>query len=200
VSQIKTILFDLGNVLAYIDFQAFWRELGFFREEEIAVFKEGYDSLTLRYETGHIPTGEYLDGLRIVFDNKFTNKQLELAFASIIQKPVEGISEIVKRLSVAHQTALVSNTNEIHYKLSLEKFDVLKFLHVHYLSYRLQVMKPARGFYDAIIKDQGVSPSRMLFIDDIEENVEAAKKAGMTGLKFAGILELESSLKKLAVL
>jgi glucose-1-phosphatase len=197
--QIKTVLFDLGNVLAYIDFSAFWRDLGFFRPEEMADFTDAYTSFTKQYETGNIGTITYLNELQKVFNNKFTIEQLERAFSCIIQQPVEGMFDIVKRISQIHQTALVSNTNEIHYKLSQTKLNALGILQKHYLSYQLRVMKPAHGFYDAIIKDQGIFPSKILFIDDIAENVNAAKNAGMQILLFKSYEQLEADLKILGI-
>jgi putative hydrolase of the HAD superfamily len=200
MKQISTVLFDLGNVLAYIDFSAFWRDLGFLRAEEIVPFRDGYTSLTLQYETGYISTDDYLNGLRTVFNNKFTIVQLEQAFSCIIQQPVEGMFDIVKRVSCIHQTALVSNTNEIHYALSQTKLEVLRILQKHYLSYQLHVMKPTRGFYDAIIKDQGIFPSAMLFIDDLETNVKGAQAAGMQAIRFESTRQLEDTLKTLGIL
>jgi glucose-1-phosphatase len=200
MKQISTVLFDLGNVLAYIDFSAFWRDLGFLRAEEIVPFRDGYTSLTLQYETGYISTDDYLNGLRTVFKKKFAIVQLEQAFSCIIQQPVEGVIDIVKRVSTIHQTALVSNTNEIHYRLSLTKFEGLKILQKHYLSYQLHVMKPARGFYNAIIKDQGIHPSQMLFIDDLEINVKGAQAAGMLAIQFENSEQLETDLQNLGIL
>jgi HAD superfamily hydrolase (TIGR01509 family) len=200
MKQISTVLFDLGNVLIYIDFNAFWHDLGLFRMEEIVPYRDGYAALTLQYETGYISTDDYLYGLRTVFNNKFTIIQLEKAFSSIIRQPVEGVTDIVQRVSITHQTALVSNTNEIHYKLSLTKFECLKILQKHYLSYRLRVMKPARGFYDAIIKDQGIHSSQMLFIDDLEENVNSAKSAGMQTVLFESTKQLKADLENLGIL
>jgi glucose-1-phosphatase len=198
--QISTVLFDLGNVIVYIDFGAFWSELGYSRPEEIAPFKDGYDSLTLQYETGYISTDGYLNGLRTVFFNKFTNAQLEKAFSCIIQQPVKGMKDLVKLVSVKCQTALVSNTNEIHYEYSKKKLDGFSIFQKHYLSYKLHIMKPAHSFYDAIIKDQAILPSRMLFVDDIAENVEAAKSAGIQAIRFKSMRELEVDFKKLGIL
>jgi putative hydrolase of the HAD superfamily len=200
MGQIKSVLFDLGNVLAVIDFYKFWSSLGFSRPEEIAPFADGYTSWTRQFETGFISTSEYLTGLHSVFGCRFTLDQLEQAFANIIQKPVDGMMDIVKRISREHRTALVSNTNEIHYKISLEKFEVLSVLHTHYLSYNLRVMKPAHGFYDAIISDQKIDPSEMLFIDDIADNINAAKNAGMQAVKFEKPGQLEDILKTFGVL
>jgi HAD superfamily hydrolase (TIGR01509 family) len=200
MKQISTVLFDLGNVLAYIDFSAFWRDLGFLRAEEIVPFKDGYTALTLQYETGYISTDDYLNGLRTVFNNKFTIVQLEQAFSCIIQQPVDGMTDIVQRVSDKRQTALVSNTNEIHYRLSLTKFEALKIFQKHYLSYQLCVMKPAHGFYEAIIKDQGIHPSQILFIDDLETNVKGARTAGMQVIRFENSKQLENALKTLGIL
>jgi glucose-1-phosphatase len=199
VSQIKTVLFDLGNVLAYIDFDAFWRDLGF-RPEETAPFTGGYTSFTQQYETGLLSTEKYLHELRAVFNLQFTTEQLARAFSCIIQNPVEGIAEIVQKVSQTHQTALVSNTNEIHFKLSVERFKALNILQKHYLSYQLHVMKPSQGFYNAILQDQKIAPSQIVFIDDLAENIKAAKDTGMQVIKFEGITQLEANLKTLGVL
>lgn len=199
MKQISTVLFDLGNVIAYIDFGAFWRDLGF-RPEEMAPFTEGYTSFTQQYETGLLSTEKYLNELRAVFNQQFTTERLAQAFSCIIRSPVEGIADIIQKVSQTHQTALVSNTNEIHYSYTQSKVPILTSLQKHYLSYQLHVMKPARGFYDAIIRDQKIFPSKMLFIDDVTENVKAAKYAGMQAIKFEGTAQLETSLKTLGVL
>jgi len=200
MGQIQTVLFDLGNVLAAIDFQEFWRTLGLRLPEEIAPFADGYTWWTRRYETGTISTSEYLSGLQSVFGHRFHVDQLEQAFANIIEEPLDGMFDIVKDVSLAHRTALVSNTNEIHYKLSLKKFDVLGVLQKHYLSYRLHVMKPARGLYEGIIKDQKIDPSEMLFVDDLVINIEGARAAGMQAIQFENPAQLEVALKTLGVL
>jgi len=195
MGRIKILLFDLGNVIAHIDFNAFWRSVGFVTPQEIAPFKEGYSLWTLQYETGNLPTSEYLDGLSKVFGHGFTNEQLEQAVASIIEQPVEGMVELIMRISKTQQTALVSNTNEIHYNLSLKRFAALQIVQKHYLSYKLRVMKPASGFYQTIIKDLGIPPSEMLFIDDLLEYVEGAQTAGMQAIKFENPAQLEEALK-----
>jgi HAD superfamily hydrolase (TIGR01509 family) len=199
MSQIHLVLFDFGNVLAYIDFDKFWRTLGYVSQEQIAPFAVGYKSWTRQYETGFISTSEYLSGLQSVFGHRFNVDQLKQAFANIIQEPVGGMFDVVKQVSQAHRTALVSNTNEIHYKNSLKKFKVLGVLHKHYLSYQMRIMKPAHGFYDAIIQDQKIDPSEMLLIDDLITNVEGARAAGMQAIRFENPKQLMGSLTSFAV-
>jgi len=198
--QIKTVLFDLGNVLVFIDFNEFWRSLGFLNPEEIAPFADGYKSLTRQYESGFIPTNEYLTGLQSVLGRRFNVEQIEHAFAKIIQKPIDGMPDLVRRVSRTHRTALVSNTNEIHYRISLEKFEELNVLQKKYLSYQMRVMKPDHRFYEAIIQDLNEHPSEILFIDDLESNVEGARLAGMQAIRFEGVEQLKASLKAILVI
>lgn len=200
MSRIKAVLFDLGGVLVDIDLPAFWSDLGFSLPEEIIPFTDGCTSLIKRYETGHIGTADFLNGLRIVFNKKFTARRIRRAFSGIIQQPIAGMSDIVSDLSRTCQTALVSNTNEIHYELSRTKVEALGFLQKHYLSYQLHVMKPAAGFYDAAIKDQGIIPSELLFIDDVAENLQAAKVAGMQVIHFKNPARLKTALQSLRIL
>jgi glucose-1-phosphatase len=200
MQTITAVLFDLGNVLASIDFEEFWRALGFVHSQDKAPYVDGYARWTHRYELGSISTGEYLAGLQSVFEYRFHVKQLEQAFGSIIMNPVEGIFELVKKVSRTHRTALVSNTNEIHYTNSVTKFDVLHVLHKHYLSYQMHVMKPSHEFYDIIIKDQKIDPQELLFIDDLLVNIEGAQAAGMQAVKFENTMQLEDTLKTLGVL
>ena len=89
MGKVITVLFDLGNVLAFIDFDAFWHSLGFLHPGEISPFAEGYKSWTHRYEIGFVSTNEYLAGLDSVFGGRFQVNQLQEAFENIILEPVD---------------------------------------------------------------------------------------------------------------
>lgn len=198
--KITRVLFDLGNVLAYIDFGAFWKSLGYLEQRDVQPYKQGYTSWTVRYEHGYISTGEYLQGLQSVFNGRCTPAQLTEAFGNIILEPVEGMEEIVEKVRHTSNAGLVSNTNEIHYAVSVSKLPALKMLSRHYLSFQLHTMKPASEFYRAILEDQPVAPSEILFIDDLAENIDGARAAGMQGLKFEQPAQIEARLRDLGVL
>lgn len=140
--------------------------------EETTPFIDGYASLTPQYEAGNIGTVDYLHSLHLIFNKKFAINRLERAFSRMIGQPIAGMSGIVSRVANNRQTALVSNTNEIHYKLSLAKLETLDILHKHYISYQLRALKPA-----AVIKDQGFIPSELLCIDDRGGNCRDANNS-----------------------
>ena len=195
MTPIGVVLFDLGNVIAHIDFDSFWRSLNLSDLEKRTPFKDKYKEFTKAYETGLLLTSEYLQKLYSLFNQQYTLSELKWAVESIIEDPVEGMDKLVQEVSANCKTALVSNTNELHYSLSKSKIASLQHLGKHYCSYILQVMKPAYGFYDAIVKDLKCDPSTMLFVDDLQENIDGAVAAGMCGVRFESVQQLKIVLK-----
>lgn len=200
MNPIKTVLFDLGNVLVRIDPGSFWKELGFISEGKIIPFREEYTSRLIRYEAGYLSTDDFLSGLCSLFTDNFSINHLEKAFSGIIREQVEQMIDIVQAVSSKCETALVSNTNEIHYNICMTSCKALKLLQKHYLSYQMLAVKPDFRFYKAIINDQNAIPSDLLFIDDSPENVEAAKEAGMKGVLFKNIDQLKIALESEGIL
>ena len=62
-------------------------------------------------------------------------------------------------------------------KLIDENYNLSKFDHV-YLSFELGMKKPDQEIYDYVQQDLGLPPENILFIDDIMENIIAAKENG----------------------
>ncbi len=196
----RAVLFDLGNVLVDVDVSMFWRSLRFNGPAEMAPYADALRSLAMRYEAGEFATIEFVDGLGKILEGRFTPEDLTDAFDQIIREPIAEMERVVSEVSARFRTALVSNTNELHHHGSIRRVPALRYLHKHYVSYQLKVMKPAAGFYEAIIRDQHLPPDSMIFIDDLEENVNGAVAAGMQGIRFEGTAQLDQQLRLLGVL
>ena len=184
MKETSLILFDLGNVLVRFDPNMFWKGLGFKNEDEFFPFSSMVKQLTREYEIGNLITNYYLNQLSLILEHRYTLDELERAFVGMMLEPIKGMSTLVQKISRRYQIALVSNTNELHYKTCLEKEPALRFFQKSYLSYQLHVMKPSPEYYQAIIQDQGKHPSTMIFIDDLVENIQAAQLAGMRAIQF----------------
>ena len=53
----------------------------------------------------------------------------------------------------------------------------------------VHVVKPDIRIYEHLLKTCGLKPEECFFIDDMEANVEGAKKAGIAGAVFRGNFE-----------
>jgi len=62
------------------------------------------------------------------------------------------------------------------------------------LSYELRLGKPEPDIYRHSLERLGLQPHETLFVDDREENVEAAVALGLQAIRFAGIERLRAEL------
>ena len=76
-------------------------------------------------------------------------------------------------------------------------YDTLNSILIDFYSAAAHKRKPNIGFYQHVIKETGIDPSRTIFIDDRPENVLAARSFGMHGIVFDDQAEVIRQLKNL---
>lgn len=200
MSSSTIVLFDLGNVLVSIQPGSFTRALGIDPQVAYRKYQTRIVNIVRRYERGERTTDEYLEDLSALFDGQFERHLLRDAMMEVIGEPKRGMEDLVRRVAAKHQTGLVSNTNELHYEYSKERFPILSALRHHFVSYRLGTLKPEEAFYRHVIRVLSCPPAQLVFIDDLVENVEGANASGMHGIRFTDAGDLEKKLHKLRVL
>lgn len=194
------LLFDLGNVLVRFEPDRFSAALGLGSQDSQNQYEGSVRDLTNRFEAGKCSTSEYFSSLREFLHNRFDLRTLETGFLSVLTDPIPGMENLVRNATAQLPSALVSNTNEYHFSSVLPRVPALQYLTKRYLSYQVGVIKPSPEFYQYIVRHEKVQPKEMLFIDDVTENVEAARQAGMMGYQFRNAEELELTLRDLKVL
>lgn len=191
-----SILFDLGKVLIPFDFSRAYNLFGDatgFSVLEIRSRLAATD-LFVRFETGSITPEEFADTVSTLFAATFSYREFCAIWNSIfLPEPLLPESLIIG-LRRNHCTFIVSNTNAIHFKMLKETYPILSQFDGYVLSYEIHSMKPASEFYSAALRISGSSPNRTLFIDDLAENVEGARLAGMDAIVFQSREQLENEL------
>lgn len=196
----RSVLFDLGNVLVRFDPVHFWDVLGIEDEGRQNQIKPLMLDLGKVYESGEIGTAEFRRRFRDLFDGTYSADKLNEAFLSVLPEPIRGMEDIVKRVAKRHEVALVSNTNPIHFDLCLRTIPALKHFERFYVSYELRAMKPDERFFAGVARGEGFPQGEMVFIDDLEPNVEAAEHAGFAAIQFTGTEQLERRLAAMTIL
>lgn len=190
----RVVLFDLGNVLVYLRLERFWDALHEPDAERRQRVGHELREMGKVYEGGRMTTVEFRkEALRIVGNQAATD--IERAFLGVLPEPVEGMEELVRKVSEQASTALVSNTNPLHIDHCLRSVPSLRHMKRLYLSYELKALKPDPAFYEGVVRGEGMEPSSMLFVDDLPENIEGARRAGMQGIVFRGSKELSDDLR-----
>ena len=186
--NIETIIFDFGGVVLDIDPQITIKEfqkLGF-KEVAKTQSKEFIEDIIRKFERGIYTPEVFRKRLRAFLDLDVTDQQLDDAWNALLYDiPAERI-EILEQLKKNYKMLLLSNSNEIHYDLYVRdlqlrfgyrEFDEL--FHKAYFSFDLHLSKPDQEVFEFVMYQHDLDPSKTLFIDDNEMNIEAASKLGL---------------------
>jgi len=200
------VLFDLGNVLVHISPEAFLQELGIDTPENRRFYQARVNEIVREYECGNDGTEEFLARLDRLFNNErghtannarigvFSADDLRLAMLAVVGKPVQGMRELVARLRGPVPLGLLSNTNPLHYDWCMENLPVLQLIPSHFLSYKLGFLKPEARVFARVVETLRLPPGNILYIDDMPENIEAGRRAGLTCHLFLEHGRLEQEL------
>ncbi|MFN4190740.1 MAG: HAD family hydrolase [Pseudothermotoga sp.] len=107
--------------------------------------------------------------------------------------------QIINHLKKAYRVVAATNTIESHYRVHSTRSDY-KFFDRVYASHLIGYMKPDPQFYIHILKQEEVTPTQVVFVDDTNENVEAASNLGIQSILFTNAQELWQKLFDLQLL
>jgi len=187
VNPIRNIIFDLGGVILNINPQltveAFrslgWRD--FFEENNQTNGKELFYSL----ESGNSSPEVFRNNVRRIADIQRNDEEIDAAWtAMILDIPADRI-RYLEELKKSYRLFLLSNTNEIH-KIKFHHdfetdfgYSFYDLFERNFYSHEMGMRKPNPQIYIQALTEAGLVPEETLFIDDMEENIEAAKTTGM---------------------
>jgi len=93
-----------------------------------------------------------------------------------------------------------SNTNRAHVEyLSKAYVDVLGHFREMFLSSTIGLRKPDAAAYDHVVKAIGVPASRILFFDDLAENIEGARACGLAVVHVTSPNDVAKALAALGI-
>ncbi len=196
-SPLAAIAFDLGNVLIKVDHLRFCRglaELAGLPPQEIyaAVFQSGLES---GYDCGRLSSPEFHRRLQARFHLDLPFPRFRDLWSEIFD-PLEDMEEVVALLARRYPLYLLSNTNPLHFRYVRERFaPLLKHFQALILSYRVRSRKPEAAIFQALIREVGLPPARILYIDDKEDFVVAARTHGLTAWIFVSPQDFKERLR-----
>lgn len=182
-SSADALLFDLGRVVLDIDFNkalACWAGHAGCAPADIAarfVRGEAYR----QHEIGKIDDAVYFEGLRASLGIGISDAQFLEGWNAIFAGEMPGIAPLLARASQRMPLYAFSNTNRPHVEyFSIAHADVLGHFREMFLSSTIGLRKPDAEAYDHVVKAIGKPASRIVFFDDLAENIEGARQRGLT--------------------
>jgi putative hydrolase of the HAD superfamily len=188
MTEIKSIIFDLGGVILNLDYS---KTVDEFKKIGVLHFKKLYSQkkqtlLFDNFEKGKIKPGELISSLKDSENLKIKEIDFINAWnAMLLEIPIEKL-KFIYGLKKDYKIFLLSNTNEIHikkFKEDLKKNNMLEqfyncFDKIYYSS-RMGKRKPEKSCFNQVLEENGLMAENTLFIDDSIQHIEGAKKAGI---------------------
>ncbi|WP_406511497.1 HAD family phosphatase [Streptomyces sp. NBC_00161] len=195
----KAVLFDMFGVIARVQSPASQAVLERTAGGDSGRFWEAYWSQRAPYDRGDVAGPAYWKGvcaeLGIALDERLTADLIAADLASwseIDQRSVDLLAALADR---GMTLGLLSNIPEelaVQYEDTqpwLERFTVLGF------SCRIRSAKPEPAAYQWCVRELGLPPEDILFVDDRAENVLAARELGLQGHLFTSPDDLRTALE-----
>lgn len=187
--EVKTIIFDYGNVIFDIDFkrtQEAFRNLGIQNIEEFFAHTH-HDKLFNEFEKGNITAAEWRDGIRKKAKQpELTDQQIDGAWNTLLIGVADGNHDLLLKIKEQYPTYLLSNNNEIHYQWIMDYLmkdfgleNNSSFFLKDYYSHLLKMRKPDHEIFQYVLDTHQLKPEETLFIDDSPQHLKTAKELGM---------------------
>jgi len=156
--------------------------------------------------------GEWLDGYHAdeALWEKWLTSNAPRAFEGGKIDKEEFAKQIVEELSLntseeaflKHFTALpvgLSNSNALHWPRKMNEMQLKEAFHHHFASHLMGKVKPDVEAFEEIINSLAVPADQIMFFDDNQLNVDAAKQTGIQALRIKGFAELTEALAQLRI-
>lgn len=192
-------LFDLGNTVIKLAYERVIEQIC----ADSAVDREGLVELWdvaggyRDMERGAVTFWEFFEFLCDRAGYRGSIREFQDIWTDFFDGPVPGIEEVLERVRRRYRVAFLSNSNEVHADVIPQRFSALfqpedRFIYSHLF----KVAKPDPEIFHRALEVIGTLPQHAVFVDDLIENVLAARHVGIKAFQFFGsealLRELES--------
>lgn len=185
-TEINTVIFDIGNVLAEFVPMQYLKSIGYDGEERDEIFNAIIENdIWNEYDKGIMTETEVI--------NKYIERYPELEDA--VRKVFSDMKGIVRRFeytdewieSLKEQNIRVlylSNISKTLYNDCEEELNFISDMDGGILSFEEKCSKPDSEIYKKLINKYNLEPDACIFVDDRQANIKAAANNGLNGIYF----------------
>lgn len=195
----RFIYFDMGNVLLLFDEARAVRQMAELAGASPAdvraiVYESGLQD---RYETGLAGWDEIHQAVCRQTGTQPDADRLAHAGSDMFELNVPIVPLVASLSAVGYPLGILSNTCPSHWELVVRRFTILRaYFAPAVLSYEVGAMKPSDAIYRSAVQRVGLDPGEVFFMDDRQENVDAARRCGLDAVHFTSVPALAADLRQ----
>ena len=187
-APVQAVLFDYGLVLSGPPDPTAWAAMkGIFAADEDA-FHAAYWAPRYDYDRGALNGQTYWQHVAAALRHSLTPQQhdalLEADIALWTQPNEPMIAWAAALQAAGIRTGILSNLGDAMERGVLARLPWMAGFGHHTFSHRLGIAKPDPAIYAHAAQGLGVPPEEVLFLDDREDNILAARAFGMAAIQY----------------
>lgn len=176
----RAVLFDLGGALIWKR----WLESPWVR----------------RFESGACSPEAFAAGFITNHGFPLTSAAFLASFRGWVTNAFPGAFDLVRDVASYAETGCLSNTNVVHWTHNADIRALIGSCQHRFLSYEIGHVKPDTAIFEHAIASLGCAPEEIVFLDDNEPNVVAAKRLGIDATQVKGVAAARAALANRGVL
>ena len=152
------------------------------------------------FETGRIDPDLFADQLIAEMSLQVSRDALLKELAGWPTGTFPGALELLARIPRRYTRATLSNTNALHWPQVMGRMKLEKAFDHHFASHLTGKIKPDEEAFQHVTVALKCEADEVLFLDDNQLNIDAAKKCGIHAVQVRGVPAAESALRDFGVL
>ena len=199
--MIKTIIFDIGNVLAGFAWKPYFEKFGYSKETLERIAKATVESdVWASYDRGAMTDDELMEAF--IQNDPGIEKELRESLTTIqgmLVKYDYAVSWVKELKEKGYQVLVLSNFSHRAYEDCQDVLEFLDYVDGGILSFREKVVKPEPEIYQLLIDRYQLVSEECVFLDDTQKNLTAAEEFGIHTIHFIEREKAVEELRKLGV-
>ncbi len=198
---VKNIVFDIAGVLLdYSPEEYLRRYVDTIEQAELLAHRTFLSEDWEDLDRGLFDRREIINRLCEKYPEDANNIRKAISSWTNMMEPLTENTRLVPELKQAgYPLYLLSNYPRQGYEEVEEKFEFFNHFKGAVISGDVAYLKPEDEIYQVLIEKFSLEPQNTVFIDDAQENVEAAKENGLLGIHYDGQIDLADKLREMNV-
>jgi putative hydrolase of the HAD superfamily len=203
-AAVYAVIFDIGGVLINVDFSptnAAISQVVKLPPMEIARRLMSHRSL-IEFECGRATVEVFHREIEGLLNCSIEFDVFHTAWNSIFKAEIDENIQLLRTLNKRPdcKVGVLSNTNAPHFTYLKQQMKVLNEVEYLYASHEIGCRKPDAESYQHVLNRMNVRPERAVFIDDLPENLEGARRVGMRTIHAVNPGAVKSGLMEMRLL